>query len=326
MNTPVLFIFFKNKTTKIVFESIKKNRPLKIYLCSDGPRKRIIGEDEEIYTLRKYILQNINWECEVKTLFREHNLGAKVNIFLAIKWFFVNEEKGIVLEEDTLPSESFFEFCDELLEYYKNDKRVGMISGFNPFSSDLSIKESYTFSKYNLCWGWASWRRVFREYDLFINEFEKKKDKVLNNFNNNIVLKYYWENLFYMSYYGLDDSWDAQVSYLMYKNNMLTIYPKNNLIKNIGYNKFAIHCCGKPPLHISKAIIEKMSFPIKFNMEIKNNIILDKYIEMVHFEIFFYVVIKLKIKYFLARYFPIIFPFIKNIYKLLKKNYENFNS
>ncbi len=130
MNTPILFLTFNRlEETKQVFNEIKKYGPSKLYLASDGPRKNKEGEREIVKKIREYILDNITWPCKVKILFRHKNLGCKYAVSSAIDWFFKNERRGIILEDDCLPSQSFFRFCEEMLTKYKNDREIMQISG-----------------------------------------------------------------------------------------------------------------------------------------------------------------------------------------------------
>ena len=122
LNTAVLFLVFNRlKTTKQVFKAIRKAKPPRLYIAADGARIDQKDESKKVIEVREYISSNIDWECEVKTLFRERNHGCKLAVSEAIDWFFENEEMGIILEDDCLPSQSFFWFCEELLEKFKND-------------------------------------------------------------------------------------------------------------------------------------------------------------------------------------------------------------
>src|SRR3989339_483651 len=139
LTTPVLFIVFNRlDTTKQVFEEIKKAKPQKIFIAADGPRNK--EEKKKTDAIRNYILKNINWKCELKTLFREKNLGCKYAVAGAIDWFFENVEQGIILEDDCLPSQSFFIFCQDMLERYKTDQRIMHISGTNVESKNKMLK------------------------------------------------------------------------------------------------------------------------------------------------------------------------------------------
>lgn len=243
LSTSILFLVFNRlETTKKVFESIKKAQPPKIYIASDGPRKNVIGEDELVETIRKYILQNINWNCEVKTLFREKNLGCKYAVSNAISWFFKNEKQGIILEDDCLPSESFFWFCEELLEKYKKDLRVWHISGDNFQDNQFRGDGTYYFSQYNHIWGWATWADRWQKYDVEMSSFKSfSKNINVRSIYKNKDDQLYWLNVFKDVYDKKVDTWDYQWTYAIHINNGLSILPNKNLISNIGFGENATH-------------------------------------------------------------------------------------
>lgn len=162
--SPVLFtIFNRPDTTQLVFEKIREFKPSKLYIAADGPRADREGEDALCRETRGVI--NVDWDCEVQYLYRSENLGCKLGMSGAIKWFFENEPEGIVLEDDCLPGEDFFRFCDTLLEKYRDDTRVAHIAGTRMTLNDKFGDATYYFSKYTHIWGWASWRRVWKNYD-----------------------------------------------------------------------------------------------------------------------------------------------------------------
>ena len=170
-NTPILFLIFNRPdTTFKVFEEIRKIKPAKLYIAADGPRPNVIGEEEKC-TASRNIIKQVDWDCDVKTLFREKNLGCKIAVSSAISWFFENVEEGIILEDDTFPTQSFFWFCQELLDFYRNDSRIMHISGNNFQLGKIRGEGSYYFSKYNHIWGWATWKRAWRFYDVSLNTF-----------------------------------------------------------------------------------------------------------------------------------------------------------
>ena len=166
-NIPILFIIFRRKDIALQsFERIKQVKPSKLYIACDGARENVKGEAELVKATQDSILQQIDWECNVRTLFQKENLGCGKGVYTAINWFFENEEMGIILEDDCLPSQSFFPFCEELLIKYKEDTRIWLIGGTN-FLSKFHLENSnkYFFSKYDRSWGWASWRRAWKNYD-----------------------------------------------------------------------------------------------------------------------------------------------------------------
>ena len=160
-STPILFMIFNRPdTTQQVFAKIRGQKPKFLFIAADGPRANHPA-DAELCQATRNVALNIDWECEVKTLFREENLGYGVAPAEAITWFFENVEQGIILEDDIDTDPSFFTFCEELLNYYKNDEQIMRISD-SYFFADLKPKDtvnSYYFSKQIHGWGWATWRR-----------------------------------------------------------------------------------------------------------------------------------------------------------------------
>ena len=173
--TPVLFLIFNRPdTTKQVFSAIQKARPPRLYVAADGPRSENPSEATSCELVRSIAL-NVDWECEVKTLFRDQNLGCRLAVSQAICRFLANEPEGIILEDDCLPSQSLFWFCQELLEHFRNDQRVGAICGFYSNELDYKPSASYFFSRYMRVWGWAGWRRSFEGYDSNLKNLKEKK-------------------------------------------------------------------------------------------------------------------------------------------------------
>jgi len=173
--TPILFLIFNRPdTTQKVFNAIRKAKPKQFFIAADGSPPDREGEIEKCQKSRK-IATSVDWDCEVKTLFRDKNLGCKIAISSAIDWFFENVEEGIILEDDCLPHQSFFWFCQELLEYYRNDTRIMHISGDNFQFGRKRGEGSYYFSKYSHVWGWATWRRAWKCFDINMKSFEEFK-------------------------------------------------------------------------------------------------------------------------------------------------------
>lgn len=261
LTTPVLFIVFNRlDTTKMVLEAIREAKPSRIYIASDGPRKNRDGEDLIVNSVRNYIFKKIDWKCEIKTLFRNENLGCKFGVSSAIDWFFENEEMGIILEDDCVPEKSFFFFCEELLIKYKDDKRIWHIGGTNPISN-LKISNSYYFSKYNRIWGWATWRRAWEYSDSSISIWpDVKKDKILYDLLSKEEATYF-ERIFDNVFFNKIDTWDYQW-FLMRLLNGMAIIPNSNLVSNIGFNQEATHTANFNN-KFSKLPTGKMEFPLK---------------------------------------------------------------
>jgi len=232
--TPVLFLIFNRPdTTQQVFNSIKKAKPKQLFVAADGPREKKEGEKEKCEQARK-VIEQVNWDCEVKTLFRDRNLGCKIGVSSAINWFFENVEEGIILEDDCLPSQSFFWFCQELLEHYRNDTRVMHISG-NNFQFGRKIgNASYYFSIFGLIWGWATWKRAWRYYDVKMKTYSQFKDEgQIKNIFYNKKMQHYYKKIFDKVYKEKIDTWDYQWLYSRLLNQGISIHPNVNLVQNI---------------------------------------------------------------------------------------------
>jgi hypothetical protein len=240
LNTAVLFLVFNRlATTKQVFEAIKQAKPPRLYVAADGARVTKNGENEKVKTVRDFIMSNIDWGCEVKTLFRDENLGCKYAVSSAINWFFENEEMGIILEDDCLPSQSFFWFCEELLERYKDDLQVGQISGDNFQNGIKRGGADYYFSVYAHIWGWASWANRWKNYDV---ELDTINDiNFIKNLFQNKNTQSYWLKIFRNMKMKKIDTWDYQWIFTLWNNNQLTVLPNINLIENIGFGEDATH-------------------------------------------------------------------------------------
>lgn len=192
-NTPVLFLVFNRPhTTQQVFETIRKAQPPRLYIASDGARNN--QEREKVQAVRSSVIDNIDWPCEVQTLFRDEPLGCTYAVSTAINWFFDNEEQGIILEDDCLPNPSFFLFCQDMLNLYKNDMRVGSVSA-NNFQGGITRGDAdYYFSIYSHIWGWASWSNRWKMYDVELNNIHNTS--FFNSVFEDKQTKHYWLKIF----------------------------------------------------------------------------------------------------------------------------------
>ncbi len=236
---PLVSIVYKrlDKTRK-VYERIREIQPQKLYIIADGPR----GEKDalQVAEVRDFIDHYIDWPCEVHKRYAKKNIGLRNGVPSGLDWVFETEERAVILEDDVVPEKIFFEYCRQMLEYYENDERVMLISGFNLFEKDeLFGEEDITFSRFSSIWGWATWKRAWKKYDYNIPDWKKirsKKDfkKFLTKdaYNNFLLifddLQYHWYN-----------SWGYQWQFTIFKENAVGIVPKYNMISNIGINDIA---------------------------------------------------------------------------------------
>lgn len=241
VKSPVLFLVFNRPLeTQKLFNAIRTAQPSKFYIAADGPRNN--GKDNELCEQVKNIVNQIDWECDVKTLYRDKNLGCKLAVSQAITWFFDNVEEGIVLEDDCLPSTDFFRFCDELLEKYRNSPNVGHICGSNFLDNIKSGDGDYYYSKLPYIWGWASWRRTWDKYDIEMADFINfQKYDLLNKITDNKYVKKNIYSSFLKTYKGEINTWDHQYFYSNIVNDVVSIIPNYNLITNIGFNENGTH-------------------------------------------------------------------------------------
>lgn len=246
--TPVAFLIFNRPdSTQRVFDTIRALRPKKLLLIADGPRADKKGEDELCARTRK-VVGGIDWNCEVLKNFSAVNMGCKKRVSSGLTWAFEQVDRLVILEDDCLPSPSFFHFCAEMLETYADDERIGMISGdhFVP-QTQLSAQTSYRFSIYGHIWGWASWRRAWRNYDVDMRLWpEVRASRFLEHLGDNSFQRY-WTRIFDLVARGKIDTWDYQWVFAMWMQRQLTILPNKNLILNLGFGPDATHTVEKPP-------------------------------------------------------------------------------
>ena len=284
LTSPVLFLIFNRpEITQQVFSAIRKAKPPRLYVAADGPRSDYPNEDEKCEHSRK-IAKNVDWDCEVKTLFRDQNLGCRLAVSQAIYWFFEQEPEGIILEDDCLPSQSFFWFCQEMLEYFRNDKAVGVICGF--YSNELEYKPSasFFFSRYLRVWGWAGWRRSNEGYDSNINLLIEKQNTWKKDIfsRTDIFLKRYWQDMFEEVGSGKIDTWDIQLQYLLWQKKQQVIVSSKNLVQNIGWAQ------GAHPLtkdHNHELATSEINFPLTTPDMTERDTRADQVIEKISYQI-----------------------------------------
>lgn len=243
MKTAVLFLIFNRPDTTLrVFEAIRQAKPPRLYVAADGPRKDRAGEKEKCEEVRS-IIEKVDWDCEVKTLFRNENLGCGQAVSQAITWFFKQEAEGIILEDDILPHPEFFPYCEELLERYREVKEVGVISGRNHlYGVKIDSEDSYYFSSMAHIWGWATWASRWQLYHYEISGYDYSVFKeCLKYYYHRKDFRTYWRWIFFMMKNHLIDTWDYQWTISLMMNKMINIVPFHNLNQNIGFGVGATH-------------------------------------------------------------------------------------
>jgi hypothetical protein len=253
MHTPVLLnVFNRPGCTRKVFQQIRKARPKQLFISADGPRADVPGEADRCAEVRN-IVTGIDWDCDCKTLFRDQNFGCARSVSGAITWLFESVDRGIILEDDTLPSDSFFEFTAALLAHYEDHPEVMHIAGTN-ITPKPDAKQSYLFSRLIPVWGWATWKRAWQHFDFDMSAWQEvKADISRNNVFGNMTAEYL--QILDRCYNQDLRAWGPKWSYSCLAQNGLSIIPKLNLVDNIGYGVGAVHTkqARNPFAHIKRA-------------------------------------------------------------------------
>ena len=239
---PVLFLIFNRPdTTEKVFEKIREIKPKNLYVSADGARANKPGEFEKCEQA-KNVLKKIDWDCELNVNYSEMNFGCKEGVTKGINWFFENVEQGIILEDDCVPDLSFFNFCEVMLNKYKDEKRVMHIGGVNFQDSNKRGNDSYYFSRFCHVWGWATWKDRWNKYDVNMSDYnDDKYNSVSEIITGDKEIRNYYKRLFDTVKNNKLDTWDFQWVWTVWKNDGLSIIPNVNLVRNIGFGEEATH-------------------------------------------------------------------------------------
>lgn len=312
--TPIAFIIFNRpEKTARVFETIRSVRPKQLFIIADGPRT----ETEKARTdATRAITEHIDWECDVQRLYSPKNLGVKKGPPTGISWVFSHVDRAIFLEDDCVPDPSFFPYCEELLERYKNDERVMQISGdnFQRGNPDFQCPDSYYFSVAPNLWGWATWRRAWKKYDERPMDAwpEVKKRNLLTDVFPDGAVREWWEVLFERNWAGTADTWEGPWLFACVANRGLCINPKTNLVSNIGFDSDAAHWRKGMTAENENANIPTtpLSFPLQHPLAVLVDTTADAYTFKIQFNVNRY--IGQRVRWFLRSHFP-------NLYRSLKK-------
>jgi hypothetical protein len=248
--TPIAFLIFNRPDlTEIVFQAIRRAKPRQLFVIADGPRNT---DEEKLCAESKAIIDQVDWDCEVIKNYSDVNLGCRDRVSSGIDWVFSQVEEAIILEDDCLPSDSFFDFCEAMLDCYRDDRRIMMISGdnFQVYREQLPASHTYSYyySKYVHVWGWATWRRAWEFYDVNMSSWSFFKDENLpQSLSSDPVEVLFWQDIFERVSAGEIDTWDYQWVYACFHQNSMSIMPTVNLISNIGFRPDATHTLGDSP-------------------------------------------------------------------------------
>lgn len=234
---PILLIIF-NRPDKVrsLVKALSIVKPRQLYIMADGPRNEVPSDKERCAAARS-IATDIPWDCEVHTKFLDENIGCDKAVPMGIDWFFDNVEEGIILEDDCIPNPSFFPFCSELLEKYRDNDQIMHISGNNFQDGIIRGDGSYYFSNYSHSWGWATWRKAWSSYRPAINKLNKEgPDKVVARLSLSKKAKRFW-----IKHLQNNKNWDGHWMYSIWQQSGLAILPNKNLVSNIGFDAEATH-------------------------------------------------------------------------------------
>jgi hypothetical protein len=263
LETPVALIIFKRPDrTRRIFEQIRRARPKRLFLIADGPRAGS-ADDERGCEEARGVVESVDWQCEVTRDFADSNIGLKHRIPSGLDGVFAEVERAIILEDDCLPHPSFFPYCDQLLDRYAEEERIMHVAGSQLLRSPPAGEVSYHFSRYVHIWGWATWRRAWRHFDVELREWHdldrgRREERLRSMFAEESERRYWryvWDNSREI------ENWDAQWSYACLARDGLAINPNRNLISNIGFGGDATNAT-EDPLGIAARPLEGVEFPL----------------------------------------------------------------
>lgn len=294
----VLIIFNRPAVTQQVFDEIRKVSPRKLLVIADGPR---IGREDDVgkCIAARNIIEQVDWECEVLKNYTDVNFGCKQRVASGLDWVFSMVEEAIILEDDCLPHPTFFSFCQQLLEHYRDDKRIMTISGNNFQYGQQRTTDSYYFSRYAHVWGWATWRRAWECYDVDMKLWPEVREgrwifDILGSMRADVkngrchfdVMGSmrsieYWYKIFDYTYANKIDTWDYQLLFASWLQNGLHILPNFNLVSNIGFGAEATHT--KVPGKCANLPVEAVSFPLQHPPFMIRDAAADDYTQATHY-------------------------------------------
>ena len=246
-DTPVLILAWRRPhTLRLVIDAIRSVAPKRLYVACDGPNPQRPGEAEKVAATRLVIENEIDWPCQIECLYSSVNQGCRIGVSRAVTWFFEQVDEGIILEDDCVPHPDFFPYCATLLERYRFDTRVWCISGSNFQNGQWRGDGSYYFSRYNHCWGWASWRRSWQHYDADLSQWPSLCNSgLLETIFESPLERKYWSRIWKrLVDDGKPDSWAYRWTFTCLANGGLTALPNRNLVSNVGFGDDATHTAG----------------------------------------------------------------------------------
>jgi hypothetical protein len=262
----VFFIFNRPANTATVFDVIRQVKPSKLFVIADSARPDRVGEAEKCAAARA-VIETIDWDCEVFKDYSDHNLGCAKRISSGLHWVFEQVDEAIILEDDCVPHPTFFRFCAELLERYRHDPRIAVISGQNMQFGQKRTEYSYYFSRYNHCWGWATWKRAWQNFDFDMKLWPEVKEKsfLIDILGDSQAVEF-WSDMFQSTYEGKINSWAYRWTLSCWLQGTLSILSNVNLISNVGFGPDGTNITqakGQFASRYNNMPTEAIEFPIK---------------------------------------------------------------
>lgn len=292
-----MIMYNRPDKVRALIEALRKVKPPVVYVIADGPKPDKENDMSRCEECRQ-ILSHIDWPCKLHKNFAEENLGLKNRVVSGLDWVFEHEEQAIILEDDCIPAVDFFPFCEDLLVRYKDDDRIGMISGNNfdtkPFLSD----DSYRYTIYPHIWGWATWRRVWQKYDVDMKDISQlNREMFLRQFFSKASTRRYWHDIFKFCQSSKSRSWAYPFTFFCWSQNYLSIVPCVNLVSNIGFDSDGTHTTGNKNSPLANMAQGQMHFPLEHPPLLCRDINLDEKVQAFNYENCY--TFKQKIKYYI---------------------------
>ena len=299
MKTPITFLIFNRpKATQRVFEAIQQAKPSKLLVIADGPRPHR-PDDAENCAASRAVIDRVDWDCELSIKYSDVNLGCQKCVSSGLNWVFNQVEESIILEDDNLPHPTFFDFCDQMLDYYRDDSRVMVINGQNIQFGRKRNEYSYYFSRYFLSWGWATWKRAWKYYDVEMKLWPLIMEGKCGSLQDILVSPRevkYWRGIFEAVYRKKLDSYSIPWFFACWVQNGLSITPNVNLISNIGFGEDATHTrCNSNDNLYADMPLEPMIFPLRHPPTLICNGEGDKFSQRTHYQPTFFARVASKI-------------------------------
>ena len=276
LRTAIAYLIFNRpRHTRETFAAIRAQRPSRLQIVADGPRAGHPTDADRCRETREIVGQ-IDWPCEVQRNYADENLGCKRRVSSGLDWVFTQVESAIILEDDCLPHPDFFPYCDALLARYATDERVAVITGNNFQDGIQRGAASYYFSKYNHCWGWATWRRAWQKYQVDMPYWPTWKNSAdWRRKTPDRVERAVFSDLFDRVSRGEIDTWDYQWTACVWHHGGLTATPNVNLVTNIGFGPDATHTVAHGDLE--GAPVGELG-PLTHPEQIRQDVVADAYV------------------------------------------------